>query len=114
MSLNSNQSKELPLHPVECLWVSVLEISERLPNPKGACAFSVEASDCSWRASRPTAWLGILGFHSPLHCRHQFLVLFGRKQMKRFHILHSCLLELPCRQIHPGQPPMGFGILRSF
>ena len=38
MSLNSNHPKELALHPVECLWVSMLEISERLPKTKGACA----------------------------------------------------------------------------
>jgi hypothetical protein len=38
MSLNSNQPKELALHPAECLWVSVLEISERLQKSKRACA----------------------------------------------------------------------------
>ena len=38
MSVNSNQPKELALHLVECLWVSVLEISERLQEAKLACA----------------------------------------------------------------------------
>ena len=38
MSLNSNHPKELALHLMECLWVSVLEISERLPKSKRATA----------------------------------------------------------------------------
>jgi hypothetical protein len=38
MSLNSNKPKELPLHPVECLWVSMLQVTERLPEPKRARA----------------------------------------------------------------------------
>lgn len=38
MSVNSNRLKEFVLHLLERFWVSVLEIAERLPEPKNSCA----------------------------------------------------------------------------
>ena len=55
MSVNSNQPKELALHPVECLWVSVFEISERLQEAKRACAAKWTKDHCERIEASPAA-----------------------------------------------------------
>lgn len=54
MPLNSNQPKELTLHPLKRLWVSMLKITERLPEPKCTRA-SQRAKDHRHRIELPPA-----------------------------------------------------------
>ncbi len=55
MSVNSNQLEEFARHLLEGFWVSVLEISERLPEPKRACAPKRTKDDCQRITFAPTA-----------------------------------------------------------